>query len=252
MVETVVTESVAGLEPGSAVKYRGVIIGQVSRISFADVKYAAATPGSEPQSILVEMSLDPEKLKPLTADQLSRLLGGMVTRGLRAQLSQSLLSGVTVIEINYLDPKMFPPPKLAWTPNGLFIPSAPSPMNQVVGGLEKLVAQLDASDLPGVIHHIDGLVGDVDKGVTDLQTATLREKAVALLDEVCGSNRHLSASLQELRELIASQSDNIRVLVNNLRDISDSGRGVVEDMKQNPSRLILGSPPPQNDPKEHQ
>jgi paraquat-inducible protein B len=253
-VETVINESVAGLEAGSPVKYRGVTIGQVSQISFADAKYAALMPhgSEEPQSILLEMSLDPQKFKPLTVDQLRRMLAGMVARGLRVRLSQSLLSGVTVIEINYVDSKLYPAPTLSWTPTELFIPSAPSPMSQVVGGMEKLMTELNAADLPGLIHHMDGLVRDVDKTVSDLQIATLREKASALIDEVRGSNHNLSASLQELRELIASQNDNIRVIVNNIRALTESGRGAMEDLKQNPSRLILGSPPPQNDPRVHQ
>lgn len=196
-VETVVEESVAGLEVGSAVKYRGVTIGQVSRVSFADVKYASATRQgvAEPQAILVEMSLDPQKFKPMTVEQLRRMLSAMIARGLRARLSQSLLSGVTVVEINYVDPQSYPPPKLAWTPRGLYIPSAPSPISQVTGGVERLVNQLQAADLGGLVRRIDGLVGDVDKGVQDLHVAALRERAVALLDEVRGSNRHLDELL---------------------------------------------------------
>lgn len=312
-VETLIDESVAGLEPGSAVKYRGVTIGQVSRITFADTKYAAAFPhaGGDPQAILVEMSLDPQKFKPLTVDQLRRMLAGMVARGLRAQLSQSLLSGVTVVEINYVDPKYYPPPKLSYAPTELFIPSTPSPMKEVVGGLEKLVRQLTASDLPGLVHRIDHLVGDVDQGVGDLQIATMRAKAVALVDEVRGTNRQVSELLaspelkqtiadlprisgelrqssarinellhdrriepmmsglastasnagpaaadlrrilQELRELVASQNDNIRIIINNLRDLTSDGRTAMDDLKKNPSRLILGSPPPRNNPGEH-
>lgn len=309
-VETAINESVAGLEPGSAVKYRGVTIGQVSRVSFADAKYLAKA-SVEPQSILVEMSLNPQKFKPLTVEQLRRTLADMVAHGLRVRLSRSLLSGVTMVEIDYVDPKLYPPPKLSWAPSELFIPSAPSPMTEVVGGLEKLVAQLNASDLPGLVRRIDGLVGDVDKGVLDLKVATLREKAVALVDEVRGSNRQVSELLaspdvkqavadlpritgelrrssaridellhdkrvdqvvnglasaasnagpaaadlrrvlQELRELVASQNDNIRIIVNNLRDLTADGRSAMEDLKQNPSRLILGSPPPRNDFGEH-
>jgi paraquat-inducible protein B len=252
-VETVINESVAGLEPGSAVKYRGVVIGQVSQITFADAKYGElkSTENTGPQLILVEMSMDPEKFKPLTVDELRKLLAGMVARGLRVQLSRSLLSGVTVIEINYVDPKLYPSPTMSWTPTALFIPSAPSPMTQVVGGMEKLVAQLNESDIPGVIHHIDGLVGDVDKTVSDLQLAALREKAGTLVDELRGSNQHLSESLRDLRDLLASQNDNIRVIVNNIRDLTEDARNVVDDLKQNPSRLILGSPPPRTDPGEH-
>jgi paraquat-inducible protein B len=305
-VETVISESVAGLESGAPVKYRGVTIGQVSQISFADAKYAASSPdrSSEPQLVLVEMSLDPREFKPLTANQLKQMLAGMVKRGLRVRLSRSLLSGVTEIEINYVDPNLFPAPQLPWTPTELFVPSAPSPMTEVMNGMEKLVAQLNAADIPGLIHHIDGLALDLDHTVNALQIATVRDKAVALIDEIRGSNRHLSNILsspdlkraeadlprvtcklqqssarideilhdkrveqllsglgsagsnigpatadvrnllQELRELVASQDDNIRIIVSNVCALTDNADATIDDLKQNPSRLILGSPPP--------
>ena len=59
------------------------------------------------------------------------------------------------------------------------------------------------------------------------------------------------AVARELRELVSSQNDNIRVIVTNVRDMTDSGRSALEDLKQNPARLILGSPPPRNDSGEH-
>lgn len=310
-VESLFSESVAGLAPGSPVKYRGVTVGQVSQITFADAKYAAALPqnSNEPELILVEMKLDPNKFKPLTVHEFRKMLAAKIEQGLRVRLSRQLIGDTATLEINYVDPRLYPPTKLAWTPTELYIPAAPSQITEVVGGLETLVAKLNASDLPGLVHRFDRLIGDTDKGILDLQVATLREKAVALLDDVRGSNRRLNdllaspdlkqavsdlpritgelrkssaridelvhdkrldqilsglastASdagpvvaearqlLQELRELVVSQDDNIRLIVNNVRDLTDNGRSITDDLKQNPSRLIFGSPPPRIDPE---
>ena len=70
VMETYFNESVQGLDIGSKMKYRGVVIGEVTRISFTYVKYEQDKPMTERKRyVMVEAQLEP------------RLVGGRAFRG---------------------------------------------------------------------------------------------------------------------------------------------------------------------------
>ncbi len=85
--ETLFSESVAGLEPGAAVKYRGVNIGKVTQVTFADVKYPAALPqhNAQPQGHSRGDGAGPRKFTPVTIDQLRMMLADMIKQGLAGE-----------------------------------------------------------------------------------------------------------------------------------------------------------------------
>src|SRR5205809_7672033 len=59
-METYFNESVQGLDIGSKMKYRGVEVGQVTRISFTYVKYEQDKPmGDRKRYVLVEAQIQP-------------------------------------------------------------------------------------------------------------------------------------------------------------------------------------------------
>src|SRR6185369_10194716 len=62
-IETYFNESVQGLDVGSKVKYRGVVIGEVTKITFTYVKYQQDKPMSQRlRYVLVEAQLQPKLL----------------------------------------------------------------------------------------------------------------------------------------------------------------------------------------------
>jgi hypothetical protein len=105
------------------------------------------------------------------------------------------LAGGTYLEANYVNPDQHPPAQLLWKPEGLYIPSAPSEMNQVVSGLESIVDQLQRANVDAVAHRVDRLILDVDRSVNSLKVDDLQKRAVALLDEVRSSNARLKEIL---------------------------------------------------------
>jgi ABC-type transporter Mla subunit MlaD len=306
IVETCFDESVSGLDVGAPIKYRGVTIGRVNQIGFARTKYGNQIPDTAVpyQDILVEMAIDPTMFSSPNTPAIPELFARMVKGGLRIRLATAGLAGGTYLEANYVNPQTFPPPKLDWTPQGLYIPSAPSEMNQVVSGLESIVDQLQKANVDQVSHHVDQLIVDADRSVNDLNVADLQKRAVALLDEVRSSNAQLKAILQspkvtasvndlpeitaqiksasahidailsdkrldrmmsgmsdasaqagpaisdlrgvlqELDRLIAGQSDDFRAIISSLRETIDNARAITNDARDNPSRLLLGNPPP--------
>jgi ABC-type transporter Mla subunit MlaD len=54
----------------------------------------------------------------------------------------------------------------------------------------------------------------------------------------------LRQTLAQIDALIASQSDNLRAIVGDLRVTIENTRQMTDDVKSDPSRLILAQPPP--------
>jgi ABC-type transporter Mla subunit MlaD len=54
----------------------------------------------------------------------------------------------------------------------------------------------------------------------------------------------LRGLLHELNRLVASQSDDFRAIITSLRETLDNARALSTDARDNPSRLLLGEPPP--------
>ena len=124
-IETYFNESVQGLDTGSKVKYRGVVIGEVTKISFTYVKYQQDKPMSERlRYVLVEAQLEPKLLGGRAASDITATAGMLaeVERGLRVRSAPQGITGTNYIEIDYVEP----PPALLpidWTPDNVYIPS---------------------------------------------------------------------------------------------------------------------------------
>lgn len=124
--------SVQGLQAGSPVVFRGVQVGAVSAVSL-DV----AADGS--LRVPVQVKIDRRRFAPPQAEPPT--VGDLVARGLVGRLaSQSLLTGLQYVELD-LRPTEAARPRPATVVGGLVqIPSE-------VGGVQRLVAQLEGLDL---------------------------------------------------------------------------------------------------------
>jgi ABC-type transporter Mla subunit MlaD len=86
--------------------------------------------------------------------------------------------------------------------------------------------------------------------IADLPQITGRVRDVsARVDELIMNGRfdqsakHLERTLAEAERLLASQSDNVRAILTDLRETMANARELTEDVKANPSQLIFGQPP---------
>jgi ABC-type transporter Mla subunit MlaD len=187
-IETYFDESVQGLDIGSAVKYRGVQIGRVTRVGFTRTQYEQDTPmKSRRQYVLVEAELEPALIGAREGD--TETLMDMIGAGLRARLAPVGITGTAYLEIDFVDPKANPPLAINWAPQRLYIPSAPSTYNRIVSGAQKFLATLDNADIEGTIHSIAVLARTANDKLGELPVGALAHDA--------------SASLKELRALIA-------------------------------------------------
>jgi paraquat-inducible protein B len=219
-IETYFDESVQGLDVGSAVKYRGVQIGRVTRIGFTATQYQQDMPmQNRRQYVLVEAELQPE-LVGVGQDGASDRLQEGIAAGLRARLAPVGITGTAYLEIDFVDPKANPPLTITWTPQHIYIPSAPSTYNQIVSGAQKFLATLDNADIEGAINSIAVLartandkLGELPVGAIAFETTAAVKEVRALIarldrtiaaPEVAQAVKDLSVASARLREVLAN------------------------------------------------
>src|SRR5580765_6901473 len=101
-IETYFNESVQGLDIGSKLKYRGVSIGEVTRIGFTYNKYQLDRPISQrARYILVEAQIQPKLLggRAGAGDLTDQVTANMeIERGLRMRLAPQGITGTSYLE----------------------------------------------------------------------------------------------------------------------------------------------------------
>ena len=151
-----------GLDIGSKLKYRGVAIGEVTRIGFTYNKYQQDRPMAQrARYVLVEAQIQPRLLGgragagDLTEPRRARRLE--VERGLRVRLAPQGITGTSYLEIDYVDP---PPPVLPidWTPDNIYIPSAPSTVTALVNAATEIMDRLHKLDIEGTLANLNKLL----------------------------------------------------------------------------------------------
>jgi phospholipid/cholesterol/gamma-HCH transport system substrate-binding protein len=220
-IETYFNESVQGLDRGSKLKYRGVSIGEVTRIGFTYNKYQQDRPMAErARYVLVEAQIEPRLLGgraaagDITQPDAAKL---EVERGLRVRLTPQGITGTSYLEIDYVDP---PPALLAidWTPDNIYIPGAQSTVtafvNSAIGILDRVHkldieetlthlnrllvttnARIDAIDTRTISQRATSVLGKLETKLDGLATKKLSDEAVVLLSELRTTNAELNKTL---------------------------------------------------------
>jgi ABC-type transporter Mla subunit MlaD len=222
-IETYFNESVQGLDIGSKLKYRGVAIGEVTRIGFTYNRYQQDRPMTQRRRyVLVEAQIEP------------RLLGGRaaagditnpenaaleIERGLRMRLAPQGITGTSYLEIDYIDPA---PPILAidWTPDNTYIPGAPSTVTTFVNAAIEILDRLHKLDIEGTVANLNTLLVTTNSRIDAINTRTLSQRAESVLgkletkldgigakqisDETIALLSELRASNAELKKTLAS------------------------------------------------
>jgi paraquat-inducible protein B len=156
--ETYFVESVQGLDPGAAVRFRGVQVGRVSSISLAFAEYTESMQNVRADDIaarlvVVRFQIDPRRAEFRSAEDHA----AAVAAGLRVRMSSQGLTGVTYLEADFLDGARFPVPVVPWTPRYRVVPSVPSTLTQFQSQAEALLAELREADLTGVLGDLRSL-----------------------------------------------------------------------------------------------
>lgn len=210
VLESYFSESVQGLEVGAAVKYRGVTIGRVNEIGLVSAEYGASQPMDlESQTyrlVFVRYVVDTAKIGQMPD------VNSAVALGLRIRLASQGITGLSYLELDFVDPKRYPAQTVPWRPKAPYIPSMPSTFTQVQDAAQQILAKLNRIDLDKLSEQLSGLV-------TDVRTNLDSGDAHQMLTET-------SALLRTTREAIAAAD--LPGLSKDIRETSGSLRGTLQ------------------------
>ena len=202
MFETYIEESVAGLDVGSPVRFRGVQIGRVTELGLVAVVYGREARGVGDialRLIVVRFAVDPARYGTAPVED-------AVRAGLRVRIASTGVTGLSYLEVDFVDSPRAPL-VVPWEPRFTVIPSAPSTITQVTSAAERLMTRLSELDIDALLYNAVGLLTDLRQQVGaqgELGTA-LREAATAmaaLRQAVEGAA--LDTTLGEIREAARS------------------------------------------------
>lgn len=253
-------EAVSGLNIDSPVKYNGVQVGSVYKISLSRV---------DPQQVVLLLNIEE---------------GTPITNSTRATLISQGITGVTFIGLSASSPDLTPLKKLPEEPYPI-IPSTPSLLNQIDKTIKEVAENVNSLGLKIKSVFDEENTQNVKKTLENLQKFTT---VVAEHNEDIGQSlknsdelfRNMAAASKDLRKNInkltkemtsAGQSVTLTMragqnalnkisgqavpqtvqLLQKLNNIAANLEKVSTQLRQNPSVVIRGTVPPTPGPGEH-
>jgi paraquat-inducible protein B len=193
-------ESVQGLEVGSPVKFRGVVVGAVSAINIAPDRRHVETVSDLESDAVRRLGLTGGKASSATP---------RVPSDLRVQIASAGITGVKFLQIDFFVEKDNPPPSLPFKAPGNYIPAAVSMMKNVEDAvtramnripevadnilmvttrLDRILAEVEGYHLSdqaqAVLGRTDRVLGRIDGALSGLQTEKLSARAQGALGNI--------------------------------------------------------------------
>ncbi|MBF0530747.1 MAG: MCE family protein [Deltaproteobacteria bacterium] len=184
--ETYFDESIQGLDVGSAVKYRGMLIGRVKLVAPVATLYAANS-----RFVLVRFDVFSDFFKGQTSSQMDKAIQSHIEQGLRIRVAPQGLTGTAYLEVDYLDAARFPPLKLEWTPAYPYIPSAPSTMTQYAEAISRIMRSLEKMNFTSLMSNLETIMGTLNR--------TLER---AKLDQLASDTQNVMADLRRITQIL--------------------------------------------------
>ena len=186
-IETYFNESVQGLDIGSKMKYRGVVIGEVSRISFTYVEYEQNKPMSQRKRyVLVEAQIETRLVGGKAANDIASPESSKmeVERGLRVHLAPQGITGTSYLELDYVEPPDAPVLPIDWKPDNIYIPSTPSTVSTFVSAASDILDRLRKLDIEGTVANVNKLLATTTERVSSLDTAAITQRTERTLSKI--------------------------------------------------------------------
>lgn len=240
-----IREAVSGLSMDSPVKYNGVQVGTVYKISLSRV---------DPQQVVILLNIED---------------GTPITTSTRATLISQGITGVTYIGLSADSPDLSPLTKLPEEPYPI-IPSKPSLLNQIDKTIKEVSENVNSLGKKIQTVFDEENTENLKKSLINLQTftqvvaehnknigQTLRNSD-ELSRNLVEATRDLKVNIDKLtREVaFAGQSVSItmqagRTVLQKINNIAANLEQVSSQMRQNPSVIIRGTVPHAPGPGEH-
>jgi phospholipid/cholesterol/gamma-HCH transport system substrate-binding protein len=281
VLETSTRESVDGLQIGSPVKYRGVPIGEIDAISFADRLY----PGSDDDGsaefdygspVVIRMKVRLDVFGPGRSEQFTKDIERGVAKGLRARMRSAGLTGGLFVELDMVDAHEYPEVKPPFLPDYPYVPSAPSRFDEVLATLERISGSLGRVDFEGIgagmketvdslnrvlngrvetmLANADGFIAELGRSNAMLQKLLSDPRLESALDNTAAMSADLRATLPatvreygefgaELNTLVKAEEHDLRRLLAALRQTAENLENLTDRARQDPPRLLFSAPP---------
>jgi paraquat-inducible protein B len=206
--------SVQGLHVGAPVVFRGVQVGQVTKVE------ALYDPTQATIHVKVRVELVPDAVQ-VTAEVRQRspheVVEFLVHQGLRASLQlQSFVTGLLLVSLDFYPDT--PIKRLGLDPTYPELPTVPSQIEQLLGNVRQVVAELGKLPLEALLAEA---LGTLKRAHTLLETPELQQALVSLPDLVT-----------DARQLLTHTDDQVVPLGTKLAAAADSARAAVVDAQK--------------------
>lgn len=256
--------SVAGLERGSSVTFRGIQIGLVHDVRidqkaleayvFSHAKSETKKNGKKdkkdndtPEPIVVTIDVQPERAGLMPAKdekQAYAVMGILVRAKLRAQLiSTSLLTGQMGVGLDFFpDAK---PAELKFGGKHPEIPTVPSDFAQMEKKFAKILDHLAEMPLPQLVADLRKTVQDADALLNSEAVQRAAKDIGPLIESLTQTSNAAQATLKSADQMMdPSMRFEIARLLRQLTEISRSIRVLSNYLEQHPEALIKGKGSP--------
>ena len=216
--------SVKGLEVGAPVAFKGVTIGEVTKIHLiinAD-NYAVLTP--------VEVRIDVNRIEKTGGDLDNNAINHLIDRGLRAQLQlQSLLTGLLYIQLDF-----YPDSELRYTDTGLEIAQDVIIMPTIPTDLEQLSKELDQVNIQSLLKDIEMAASGANKLLNDPQLQALAgniNQSLAAIQQLSATLETELATLSpQLRTLLDNTDQTVKTLNSEIPALAATAHGSLQQL----------------------
>jgi len=183
--ETLIAESVNGLDVGAPVRFRGVKIGEVTEIGLANLLY-------ETDSDLVVVRFQLTSSRPDDSrHKIRRRIEERIERGLRVRLSLTGISGVAYLEMD-VDPNA-PVGYPAISDERLYVPAKSSTLTSMMDKMQAALDTFNDSDFAGLVRVMTETTVRIGEGVDELRLADRSAEAGTLIGRLDGFVTRLEA-----------------------------------------------------------
>ncbi len=228
IVETYIDESVQGLDVGSSVKFRGVLVGKVEQITLTSVEYP-----TKRRYVLVRSGLTSNVFQFALADAGSPGFQAEITKGLRVRLAAQGLTGTAYIEADYLDPARNPPLEIDWKPIYPYVPSAQSRITQLSESLDRILQNIEEINLQKLTQGIEKSLSTITRVAEAANLEKIGTETTALLTEVRETNR-------QLKNLVGGPD--LKKAVSDAAAAAGTARQIIERAEKPVTQLVADLP----------
>lgn len=224
--------SLAGLNPGAPVKFRGVTVGKVEEVLIHHDQ--ASNDFAMPVIIAIDKQLAQAKSDMQLEIPNPTRMNLLISRGLRARLdAESLVTGILYVGLDFISE---PPPPVYHQikPQYEEIPTIPSPVQQLWASLERL-------DLPGLSAKLKTLLTRADTSLTELNIPRINSGLTNVLHsanqfitspDLTNTVRAAKLALNDAQSLLQRINGRVDPLADNLTRTLADARKTLTDLRQ--------------------